>query len=314
MNKESFVSEKFNLDLKRPEGCKTVSYSQYSTWAKCPMQWKIKYIDKVKEYTPSIHTIFGTAMHNVIQQWLQVLFNETVKKSNEMDFNLMLMNEMKSEYSNEIKKFGKSFLTKEELSEFYLDGIEILNYLRKKRKLYFDRTNHELVATEMPLIVCPDPTKPNLIFEAYLDIVLKEKNGTKFFIPDLKTSTRGWNKWDKEDEIKINQLKLYKNFLSKQYNIPIDQIEVEYVILKRKIDLDSMYPQRRVQVFKPSQGSISMNKAMKSFEQFLNECFLETGDYNLANSFKTNTGKNNSNCRFCEFKNREDLCPKLNRI
>ena len=51
----------------------------------------------------------------------------------------------------------------------------------------------------------------------------------------LKTSTMGWNKWQKKDENKTQQLLLYKQFYSKMYNHPIEKIEVEYFIVKRKL-------------------------------------------------------------------------------
>ena len=47
-----------------------ISYSQYSLWANCPMAWKLKYVDGHRFDDSSINTVFGTAMHEVIQEWL----------------------------------------------------------------------------------------------------------------------------------------------------------------------------------------------------------------------------------------------------
>ena len=69
----------------------------------------------------------------------------------------------------------------------------------------------------------------------YLDIVILDEITNTLKIYDIKTSTRGWNKWMKKDENKTQQLLLYKQFYSKQYNHPIDKIEVEYFIVKRKL-------------------------------------------------------------------------------
>ena len=49
-----------------------ISYSQYSIWANCPLAWKLRYVDDVKFDDSSINTVFGTAMHEVIQEWLEV--------------------------------------------------------------------------------------------------------------------------------------------------------------------------------------------------------------------------------------------------
>ena len=68
----------------------------------------------------------------------------------------------------------------------------------------------------------------------YLDLVILDEFHNTIKIYDIKTSTRGWNKWMKKDENKTQQLLLYKQFYSKQYNHPIDKIEVEYFIVKKE--------------------------------------------------------------------------------
>ncbi len=45
-----------------------ISYSQYTMWANCPQAWKLKYIDGHKFDDTSINTIFGTAIHEVVQK------------------------------------------------------------------------------------------------------------------------------------------------------------------------------------------------------------------------------------------------------
>ena len=51
---------------------KRVSYSQYNQWVTCPYKWKLNYIDKLGVWTDSIHTLFGTSMHEVLQTYLTV--------------------------------------------------------------------------------------------------------------------------------------------------------------------------------------------------------------------------------------------------
>ena len=50
-------------------------------WAQCPHRWKTAYIDGHREFTESIHTLFGTSMHEVIQTFLHVMYTETAKKA-----------------------------------------------------------------------------------------------------------------------------------------------------------------------------------------------------------------------------------------
>ena len=48
-----------------------VSYSQYSMWSACPQQYKLAYIDKLGESSSNIHSIFGPAMHETLQNYLE---------------------------------------------------------------------------------------------------------------------------------------------------------------------------------------------------------------------------------------------------
>ena len=133
----------------------------------------------------------------------------------------------------------------------------------------------------------------------YLDIVILDEITNTLKIYDIKTSTMGWNKWAKKDENKTQQLLLYKQFYSKQYNHPIDKIEVEYFIVKRKLWEYAMFPQKRVQKFSPASGKPSMNKVAKRLDTFLELAFDDEGNKIPDNIVATPSKKS---CRWCEFK------------
>lgn len=312
--KEGFVIEKFKTpETETNPNTKFVSYSQFSTWKNCPKQWKLNHVDKLRVYDASIHTIFGDAMHFVLQEYLTIMYTQTIKKSEEYDTSKALLEQLKSGYAKALEKGdGTHFTNKEQLSEFYLDGVEILNWIKKKRKMFFSPKQEELVGIEVPLIT--RTKNPNVHLNGFIDIVFKDKINGRIKIKDFKTSTNGWNKWAKQDENKVNQLLLYKIYFAQQYDLDIDTIDVEYFILKRKIDLDSAFPQRRVQVFVPSQGKISYNRVIRDFERFLDSCFLPDGSYNLLTNYIANKGKNGKNCQWCDFKEKHDICPPNERI
>lgn len=315
MNKGTFVIESFNTAAPpKPENAQFISFTQYNLYSKCPRAWKIKYIDRIKPDDPSIHMVFGNAMHIVIQEWLKVLFTGTVKAADALPFDTMLLNELKSAYAADVEKYKRQFSTKEELTEFYTDGLETLLYLRKNRVKYFDRKQYEIIGTEIPLSVVPLEERSRVVLIGFLDVVLRSKtDSNKFYIVDLKTSTRGWSKWEKEDTDKTSQLLIYKKYFSKQYNIPVEGIEVEFIILRRKVDPDSAYPIPRVQTFAPSQGSVSMKKSVKKFEEFIQTCFTETG-YNTEIEYPAVAGQNGFNCKFCDFRNDQERCPVNQRV
>ena len=108
----------------------------------------------------------------------------------------------------------------------------------------------------------------------------------------------------KKDENKTQQLLLYKQFYSKQYNHPIDKIEVEYFIVKRKLWENAMFPQKRVQKFSPASGTVSMNKVAKRLDTFLDLAFNDKGERIHENIIATPSKKA---CKWCEF-NQTEYC------
>jgi hypothetical protein len=54
-------------------------------FSECPLRWKLNYIDKLKVSEPSIHLLFGTAMHEVIQTWLEVMYHDSIKNANKLN-------------------------------------------------------------------------------------------------------------------------------------------------------------------------------------------------------------------------------------
>ena len=286
---------------------KKISYSQFSTWVQCPYRWKLNYIDGHREFTDSIHTLFGTSMHEVLQTYLTVMYTDTIKTADELALDTMLLQRMKENFVNIMQNNGgEEFCTKEDMGEFYQHGLAILERFKKKRGMYFSKKGYELVGIEVPI----DYDLPNKIkFIGYIDVLIYDTVRDKYKIIDIKTSTMGWNKWAKADKNKTNQLLLYKQFYGAQHDIPLDKIEVEYFIVKRKLYEKVDFPQRRVQTFVPANGVPSINRVSTDLKSFIDECFIE-GQYNEEHNYKKIA--TTKNCRWCEYKDKPDLCDRKN--
>ena len=276
-----------------------ISYSQLTMFSECPLRWKLNYIDDLSISEPSIHLLFGTAMHEVIQTWLEVMYYDSVKNANKLNLEQRLHDKMYEQFQKDKEAYGKNPCTLEEMKEFFNDGVEILDFVKKRRADYFSKRGYKLIGCEVPIEV---DLKKNIKMVGYLDIVILDEIHNTLKIYDIKTSTRGWNKWMKKDGNKTQQLLLYKQFYSKQYNHPIDKIEVEYFIVKRKLWEEAMFPQKRVQKFSPASGTVSMNKVAKRLDLFLELAFDDNGARISDNIVPTPSKKA---CRFCEFKNTE---------
>jgi hypothetical protein len=278
-----------------------ISYSQLSMFSECPLHWKLKYIDDLAMQEPSIHLLFGTAMHEVIQTWLEVMYHDSIKNANKLNLEQRLHDKMMEQFKKDKEAYGKNPCSIEELREFFQDGCDILDFVKKRRADYFSKRGYKLIGCEVPIEV---DMKKNIKMVGYLDIVILDEYHNTLKIYDIKTSTRGWNKWMKKDENKTQQLLLYKQFYSKQYNHPIDKIEVEYFIVKRKLWEEAMFPQKRVQKFSPASGTVSMNKVAKRLDTFIDLAFDEKGERISENIIATPSKKA---CRWCEF-NKTEHC------
>lgn len=288
-------------------GEKQVSYSQFSTYMKCPFQWYLTYGLKYYEDKPSIHTIFGTAIHETLQHYFQKMYNESGAAADREDIITFFEDKLIEEYKKNKNRKDEHFSTPEELREFNEDGIKILNWFKKHRNEYFTTRNCKLLGIEMPLI---QNIGKDLYFKGLIDIAIYDIDLDKIFIIDFKTSTYGWKDKEKKDELKVSQILLYKKYFSQQYDIDIDKVEVEFIILKRKIWEESEFPIPRIQVFRPSSGKISLNKVKNKFEQFLEECYNGEGKPILDKIYYKTIGEDS--CKYCPYSQNSELCNKQN--
>lgn len=289
------------------EKLRVISFSQISKFYHCPHQWKLQYVDKIKDEAASIHLIFGSAVHRLIQEYLYTAYNSSVKEANAIDYQEKLKTCMSDEFVSTVKKVKrKDFTNPHEMSDFYQDGIQIFEDFAKNRTKYFSTKETDFIGYEVPLLYRLE-SNPKVAIIAYLDLVFYDKIMDKILIYDLKTSTRAWTDNQKKNEMTRMQLILYKILFSKIYDVPINKIEVEFLILKRQIYESSEFPQRRIQSVKPPSGSITIKKTEKLVENFVSNVFDLDG--NIKPDFVFEHALSVDDCKWCGFKNTE-LCQR----
>jgi len=217
-------------------------------------------------------------------------------------------------YKEAVDKMGEHFSNKFELGEFYEDGVAILDWFKKRRGQYFSRKNEELIGIEVPIYHPVEENNDKVMMLGYLDIVMRDKRDNKITIIDIKTSTMGWNKYQKADKTKTSQLVLYKKYFAEQYGYDVDKIDIKYMIVKRKLIEGAMFPQKRITEFAPASGKPTRNKLAREIKGFVDTAFNADGSYNLEKNYPAIAGKNNKNCKWCEFKDQPDLCAKAERM
>jgi len=286
---------------------KTVSYSQYSAYRHCPHQWSLNYIKKKQDFKPSIHTTFGTAIHETLQEYLKTMFEESGAAADRIDIEDFFKERFREVYKKAVKDCkGVHFSTPEELVEFYQDGITILNWFRKRRSSYFTKRDTELIGIEIPVILKANTGIDNVFFRGHIDFVLYDSILDRYTIYDIKTSTKGWSDFEKKDQTKLNQIILYKKFFSELTGVPEEKIHVEFFIVKRKVFESAEFPIPRIQQFRPANGKIKLRQAYEDFIAFINEVFTPDGKYKTDREYEAKPGPL---CNFCSF-NHTEFCDK----
>ena len=285
---------------------KVISFSQYQIFEQCPHKWALLYRDGHYKSEFSIHMTFGTAMHETLQHYLQIMYEKSVAAADREDIIQLFEEKLSNQYKQDYEKNNKvHFSNSIELREFFNDGIAIINWFKKNKGKYFSKRSWYLVGIELPLILHPYLKYPNILYKGYLDLVLYNENTKNIKIIDIKTSTRGWKQKEKGDEVKNSQLILYKKFFAEQFDYPIENIDIEYFILKRKINEESEYPDRRIQTHRPVSGKIKINQATNKLNTFIELAFSKEGYYNQS---QQEAKPSKWNCQFCVFKNNKNLC------
>jgi len=280
---------------------KKVSFSQYSMWTKCPYQYYLNYILGKKIFDANLNTCFGTAIHNVLQLYIGILYTKSVQEADSLELFKMFIEEFKIQVEKAKTDNPKLTFTDDEYTGFQFDGEDILKEFlsTSNRMKHFPANKYEFLGAELPLDAS---LRNNVEFIAFVDLILKNKENGRIKIIDFKTSSTGWNKYQKEDPTKYEQVLLYKAFYSKKFNVPLNMIDVEFFILKRKLYEGVAFPQSRLQLFTPIHNSPAVATTLNSFSEFINECFKEDGTYNMEGKYPKIPGKAKKNCKYCTHK------------
>ena len=281
---------------------KNISYTQLSAWTECPHRWKQMYIDKIKQ-PPSIHLSFGSAMHETLQEYMDLMYNKGQQHADEFDAHSDFQERFLRMYKADVDKKGEHFATQKELIEFTNDGLEIIDFFIKYRQDHFHKHGWKLVGIEMPILTAPHEDYPNVKLMGKLDLVMFDETMHRIVIWDIKTSTRGWMKHDKENKLKTSQMVMYKKYFSEQYNVPVENIDCRYFIVKRKIPANPRYQimKSRIQKFEPSSGKTTQNKMVKNVRSFIEDVFVDgTHMYDTDNIDKILAETDKCSSKWCQ--------------
>ena len=166
-----------------------ISYSQLSMFRSCPHKWALQYKDGHKTFSPSIHTVFGTAFHETLQHYLDVMYDKSGAEADRINTYEFFQNALRTEYKKQYKaNNNQHFSSPDELRKFFDEGIEIIRDFAKNRGKHFSKRGWWLVGCEVPIQLAPDSNRPNVIYKGFLDVVMYHEPTDTFKIIDIGIS------------------------------------------------------------------------------------------------------------------------------
>jgi Lhr-like helicase len=116
---------------------KSVSFSQY--------QWFLAYVKKQKVFKPGIHLLYGTSLHEALQEFLRLMYDESIKAAEEMGLSEYFQQRMLENYKNDLEQNkSEHYCTKEDFKEFIEDGVASLEWFKKHRSKYFSKEGNQI--------------------------------------------------------------------------------------------------------------------------------------------------------------------------
>ena len=218
-------------------------------------------------------------MHETIQEWLTVMYHDKAKAAMDMNLKDLLYANMIKAYKQGKAQMGhEHFSSQEELTQFWLEGTHILEWLKKKRGAYFTTKSMMLAGVETLLY---QEIRPGVMFKGLVDLVFYHPNSDEWTIMDIKTSTSGWRDNQKNNPNLTAQVVLYKEFFAKQFDVDREKINVEYFIVKRRVPKEAEFAsmQKRVQEFRPNAGPRKTKQVLEQMNKFITDVVGEDGEY-----------------------------------
>jgi hypothetical protein len=107
-----------------------------------------------------------------------------------------------------------------------------------------------------------------VLFIGFLDVVLKDLESDEYTVIDIKTSTKGWNKFKRQDTKLTNQLAAYKHFFAEDMGVGAGDVKTRFLICQRQTN---KWQPRHVSEFVPDTGPERRAEFLGWMEEMLDE-------------------------------------------
>lgn len=209
-----------------------VSYSELLVWETCQWKWFKLFREGVRSFEHSPHFDFGTAIHSAC---------ERAHPEPDSDHTESSIDEVVSYFEGRITELYERNSSKypdddrlPSLDDMLEWGPRILRSLDELDEL----REASVLFTELRLLEPVERSDDiDIKFKGYVDLVIKTKTKRErdvVYICDYKTCGWGWGKDKLRDENVLAQLRLYKHFFAKKFNVNSKDVRTAYVLLKKR--------------------------------------------------------------------------------
>jgi len=264
-----------------------ISFSELNQYRDCGHKHLLEKYLKLAISPTSIHLIFGNSIHSAIEVGIRDKMDVEKRVAH---FNHLFRKEMMDNMMG-----TKDYL---DLENFAKQGENILRLLSTEKILQ----KYDLIGVEMSLY---ENLFKNFHFKGFIDLILKDKKTGRILIIDWKTSGEQWDvQKKKKNKVFMAQMRLYKYFYARKFNVKIEEIDCKYIVLNRlknkkcpELGFGDLQP---VEIFSTDDDIM---EAVKLVADTLRDIHLNK-EFKKAKFEKGKVG----NCFFCPYKTNPTLC------
>lgn len=234
-----------------------ISYSEFKDYCFCPHLHKLRWVDEAIPFDENEFLIFGTTIHKIAENQLKDQSN--IKNVDwEKEFDQLFVKSL-LEYKKNIpkeKELKKGLIVNMREQGKYLVSVlypEMIKHYGEFETLSQEEALYEPIKNITTL--------HDINFKGFIDLVIRTKKDGKINIIDFKSSSAGWYGKDRSDKLKLYQLIFYKVYYSQKHNMPMDDINTSFILLKRTVKKD------HIEVYPITSGEKRVGNAMELLEK-----------------------------------------------
>lgn len=279
-----------------------ISFSEWVTWNTCQWRWFQEYRLGKYDFSKNRYSVFGNCVDTALEKYQhrdkekKLSYDDTVKW-----FKEKLCEDLLKIQDSEIpiEKDKERPINEKLIKDYQVIGEKIL----KDYLILPELQNAKILFNQYKIFTKIDRTDDiEIKFKGYIDLVIlttNKKGKKKIVIIDYKTCGWGWPQDKFQDPNVVGQLRFYKYFFAKEYNIPHNDVECAYVFLKRNPGKEKLHAEFK----KISVGNTTMMRSVRSLNLAITKMNENNYEKNL-NACKSKWGT------FCPFYKTDDCIQK----